>query len=253
MHPALALMDGWEMTRRSLLHSIRVPYTIVFTILQPIVFALLFRYALGNAFTVRGDYADYLLPGMLATAVAFGSITTSIRLASDLETRAVDRFRSLPMARSALLVGHTTADFLRSVLALAAMTVVGFLIGFDLQTGWAPLLGSLGLMLGLSYALIWLFALVGLLAPNAVTAEAMAFPAIFPLTFASSALVPTDAMPDWLRIFAENQPVTAVVDAARALIAGDPSTEPVLTAVAWVSGLLLVSGLLTIRRYQHLE
>lgn len=248
-----AFSDGWEMIRRSLLHNIRVPYTIVFTVLQPIIFALLFRFVFGEAFAVSGDYVDFLIPGMLVMAVAFGSITTAIRLASDLETRAIDRFRSLPMARSAVLVGHTSADLLRSIPALVTMIAVGGLIGFDLRAGWPALLAAMSLVLGLSYALIWAFAFIGVLAPNAVTAEVMAFPALFPLTFASSAFVPTDAMPGWLQVFAEHQPVTAVVDAIRALLLGEPATESVLIAVAWIGGMVLLFVPLTVHRYQRAE
>lgn len=245
--------DGWEITRRSLLHTIRVPYTIVFTVMQPMMFALLFRYVFGEAFEVPGEYVDYLMPGAFAMTVAFGSITTAIRVAGDLETRAVDRFRSLPMARSAVLVGHTSADFLRSVLALVAITGVGFMIGFDFSTSWPAFLAGLALMLGLSYALLWVFALVGVLAPNAVTAEVMAFPAVFPLTFASSAFVPTDTMPGWLQFVSQHQPVTVVVDASRALMLGGPTTDAVLAALAWIIGLVTAFAVLTIRHYELIE
>lgn len=247
------ISDGWEMTRRSLLHAIRVPYTIVFTVMQPIVFALLFRYVFGKALAVPGDYVDYLMPGIFAMAMAFGSITTAIRLADDLETGAVDRFRSLPMARSAVLVGHTSADFLRSVLALVVIAGVGFIIGFDFNSEWPSFLAGLALMLGFSYALLWVFALIGVLAPNAMTAEVMAFPALFPLTFASSAFVPPNTMPGWLQFFSKHQPVTAVVDASRTLMLGGPATEAVLTALAWIIGLLVTFAVVAICRYQLTE
>lgn len=252
-HLRWTISDGWEMTRRSLLHAVRVPYTIVFTMLQPLVFALLFRYVFGDAFAVPGNYVDYLMPGVFAMTVAFGSITTAIKLASDLESGAVDRFRSLPMARSAVLMGHTNADFLRSVLALVVMAGVGFTLGFDSRTSWPAFVAGIALMLGFSYALIWVFALVGVLAPNAVTAEVMAFPALFPLTFASSAFVPTNTMPGWLQYFSRHQPVTAVVDASRALMLGGPTTKAVLIALAWIIGLLAAFAVLTIRRYQLTE
>jgi ABC transporter DrrB family efflux protein len=245
------MSDSWEMTRRSLLHSVRVPYTIVFTVMQPVVFALLFRYVFGDAFAVSGDYVDFMMPGVFAMTVAFGSITTSIRLADDLNSGAIDRFRSLPMARSAVLVGHTGADLLRSMLALGVVVFVGFLIGFRIGTGWPAFLAGVALTMTLSYALIWLFALVGVLAPNAVTAEVMAFPALLTLTFASSAFVPTEAMPGWLQIFSEHQPITAVVDASRALMLGGPTTEAVLTAVVWIVGVLMVFTPITIHRYRR--
>jgi ABC transporter DrrB family efflux protein len=245
------ISDSWEMTRRSLLHAVRVPYTIVFTVMQPVVFALLFRYVFGDAFAVSGDYVDFMMPGVFAMTAAFGSITTAIRLASDLDSGAIDRFRSLPMARSAVLIGHTSADLLRSTLGLVVVASVGFLIGFRIETSWPAFLAGLGLMVALSYALIWVFALVGVLAPNAVTAEVMVFPVLFPLTFASSAFVPTQAMPGWVQVFSEHQPITAVVDASRALMLGGPTTDAVLAAVAWIAGMLAVFALITIHRYRR--
>jgi ABC-type multidrug transport system permease subunit len=247
-----ALSDGWEMTRRGLLHGVRLPFFIVFTVMQPVIFALLFRYAFGGAFepfAVPGDYVDFLMPGVFAMAMAFGAMATASGLAGDLGTAAIDRFRSLPMARSALLVGHTTAELLRSALILALMIAMGLLIGFEIRTSWPRLVAGVGLTLAFSYALIWILALVGVMASNVQTAQGAVFQLLFPLTFASSVFVPTDVMPGWLRVFAEHQPVTAVVDASRALMLGGPSSEAVLTALAWIAGMLLVFPALAVHRY----
>jgi ABC-2 type transport system permease protein len=237
------ISDGWEMTRRRLVQLLRNPFMIVFSAMQPIIFAFLFRYSLSGAlepFTVTGRYVDFLMPGVFAMAMAFGAMSTASGLAGDLDTAAIDRFRSLPMARSAMLIGHTTAEVLRSALILTLVVLMGFLMGFEIHTNWFAFLVGLGLMLAFSYALIWTLALVGVIASNVQTAEGAVFQVLFPLTFVSSAFVPTHVMSDWLRFFADHQPVTAVVDASRALMYGGPTTDPVLTALAWIAGMLIV-------------
>lgn len=246
-----AISDSWEMTRRMLLHFVRVPYTLVFTAMQPIMFALLFRYVFGGAFNVPGDYVDFLMPGVFAMAVGFGAITTAIGIASDLETGAVDRFRSLPMARSAVLVGHTSADFLRSTMVVGLVIAMGFLIGFDIHTSWPAFLAGVAIILAFSYALIWVSALVGVISPNAQSAEGMIFTALFPLTFASSAFAPTDSMPGWLQLFTEHQPFSAAVNAARALMLGGPTTTAVTTALTWIAGMLAIVVPYAVHRYRR--
>lgn len=246
-----ALWDGWEMTHRMLLHFWRIPYTLVFTAMQPIMFALLFRYVFSGAIDVRGDYVDFLMPGVFAMAVGFGAITTAIGIAADMRSGAIDRFRSLPMSRAAFLIGHTTADFLRGGVVVLVVVAMGFLIGFDFHTNWAGLLAGIGIILAFSYALIWGSALIGIVSPNAQTAEGIIFTALFPLTFASSAFAPTDSMPDWLRTFTDHQPFSAVVDACRALTLGGPTTQPTITATAWIVGMILVFVPLAIHRYRR--
>ena len=250
---AWTISDGWEMTRRMLLHFVRVPYTLVFTAMQPIMFALLFRYVFGGAFDVPGDYVDFLMPGVFAMAVGFGAITTAIGIAADMETGAIDRFRSLPMARSAVLVGHTSADFLRSALVVVLVIAMGFLIGFDIHTTWPAFLAGVAIILAFSYALIWGSALVGIISPNAQSAEGMIFTGLFPLTFASSAFAPTDSMPGWLRVFTEHQPFSAVINAARALMLGGPTTTAVVTALAWIAGMLLIFVPSAVYRYRRIR
>lgn len=249
-----AVSDGWEMARRSTLHVVRQPFMIVFTAMQPVIFALLFRYVFQGAFkpsAVSVDYVDFLMPGVFAMAIAFGAMSTASGLASDLQTAAVDRFRSLPMARSAILVGHTSAQLLRSAIILALMTAMGVLMGFEMHTDVPGFLAGFGLMLAFSYALIWILALVGVTASSVQTAEGAVFLLLFPFTIASSAFVPTEAMPGWLQIVTEHQPVTAVVDATRALMLGWPATEAVLTASAWIAGTLIVFPPLAVHRYRR--
>jgi ABC-2 type transport system permease protein/oleandomycin transport system permease protein len=249
-----AISDGWEMTRRGVLHGIRLPFFIVFSVMQPVIFALLFRYAFGGAFepvAVPGDYVDFLMPGVFAMAMAFAAMTTASGLAGDLETAAIDRFRSLPMARSAVLVGHTSAELVRSALILAFMLAMGLLMGFEVHASWPAFLAGVGLTLAFSYALIWALALVGVMAANVQSAQGAVFQLLFPLIFASSVFVPTDMMPGWLQVFSEHQPVTAVVDASRGLMLGGATTELVLTAVAWIAGMLLVFPALAVRRYRR--
>ena len=248
---AWALSDSWEMAHRMLLHFWRIPYTLVFTGMQPIMFALLFRYAFGGAFDVAGDYVDFLMPGVFVMAVGFGAITTAIGIAADMGSGAVDRFRSLPMSRAAFLVGHTTADFLRGAGVVIVVVVMGFLIGLDFHTSWAAFFAGVGIVLAFSYALIWGSALVGIVSPNAQTAEGLIFTALFPLTFASSAFAPTESMPDWLRVFTEHQPFSVVVDAARALTLGGPTARPVTTGLLWIAGMLLVFAPMAVSQYRR--
>ncbi len=239
-----------------LLHFVRIPYTLVFTAMQPVMFALLFRYVFSGAFQafeVTGDYVDFMMPGVFAMAVGFGAITTAIGIASDMETNAIDRFRSLPMARSAVLVGHTNADFLRSALVIVLVVAMGFVIGFDIHTSWPAFVSGIGIMLAFSYALIWISAVVGVISPNAQTAEGMIFTVLFPLAFASSGFVPTESMPGWLQVFTEHQPFSAATNAARALMLGGPTTDAVLTALAWIVSILAVLVPFAVLRYRRLE
>jgi ABC-2 type transport system permease protein/oleandomycin transport system permease protein len=251
-----AISDSWDMTHRMLLHFVRIPYTLVFTAMQPIMFALLFRYVFSGAFQafdVPGDYVDFLMPGVFAMAVGFGAITTAIGIASDLQSGAIDRFRSLPMARCAVLVGHTNADFLRSALVVGLVIVMGFLIGFDIHTSWPAFVAGVAIMLAFSYALISISAFIGVISPSAQTAEGMIFTVLFPLTFASSAFVPTETMPGWLQVFTAHQPFSAAVNATRALMLGGPTRDAVITALAWIAGMLVVFVPLSVRRYRNVE
>jgi ABC-2 type transport system permease protein/oleandomycin transport system permease protein len=189
--------------------------------------------------------------------MAFGSIGTAVGLSDDLQKGIIERFRSLPMARSAVLAGRTTADLVRNGFVMLLMTGVGYAVGFRIGKGLLSFFAAAGVLLLFSYALAWVFSLVGLSAPNSETAQVMAFPILFPLTFASGAFVPVSSMPGWLQAFAHNQPVTAVVDAARALMVDLPSVVQggstsmlTLKALAWIAGMLLVFVPLSVRRYR---
>src|SRR6202790_614217 len=186
-----AVSDTLTITQRNLLALLRIPEQLFFSTVQPIMFVLLFTYVFGGAIKVPGgNYVNYLMPGVFVQTVAFGAVSTSIGLAEDLQKGLIERFRALPMSRSAVLAGRTTADLFRNVFVIALMTGVGYLVGYRIGTNFFEFLGGAGLLLLLSYALSWGFAFIGLAAPNSETAQLMSFPILFPLTFASSAFVP---------------------------------------------------------------
>ena len=191
-----AWRDMKTVTWRNLLGSVRTPEAIFFSSLQPIMFVLLFRYVFGGAIPVPGgNYVNYLMPGIFVQTVCFGSVATAIGLAEDLQKGLIERFRALPMARSAVLGGRTTADSIRNVVVLVILTIVGVLVGFRPEAGVANFLLGCLVMLIFAYALSWGFSVIGLIAPNSETAQLMTFPLLFPLTFASGAFSPVEAMP----------------------------------------------------------
>lgn len=248
-----AVSDARALTWRNLITYLRLPQLVVFSTIQPIMFVLIFRYVFGGAIQAPagGSYVDFLMPGIFAQSVAFGAVGTGIGLADDMGKGIIDRFRSLPMARSSVLAGRTTADLVRNIFVVVLMVVVGFLVGFRVGTGPLAFLAGMAVLLFFGYALSWIFALVGLSAPNAETAQAAAFPTLFPLVFASSAFVPVQSMPGWLQAFAANQPVSVTVDAARALMLGGPTTSPVLASLAWSGVILVVFAPLAVARYRR--
>lgn len=248
---AATVGDGWAVTKRNLISYLRVPQMLVFSSIQPIMFVLLFRYVFGGAIPIEGySYVAYLIPGIMVQTATFGSMNTGVGLSEDLHKGIIERFRSLPMARSAVLVGRTTADLVRNIFVVAIMTVVGFLVGFRTEVSVLSFLAGIIILLGFAYALSWAVALIGLKAPTAEAAQAMVFPLIFPLTFASSAFVPTATMPSWLRGFAENQPVSVVIDAVRHLLVGGPLPGEPWKAIVWILAMLLVLVPLAVRSYR---
>ncbi len=262
---SLMFADWITLTWRNLVAYMRIPEQAFFSTVQPIMFILLFRYVFGGAIPIPGvPYVDYLMPGVFAQTVAFGAISTATGLADDLGKGLIERFRSLPMAQSAVLVGRTTADFARNILVVLLMAGVGYAVGFRIHTNVFMFFAGIGLLLLLSYALAWAFATVGLMAPNSETAQLMAFPVLLPLTFASSAFVPVASMPGWLQVWARNQPVSVIIDASRQLMVGHdliaqafaPITVPsttslVLKALAWCVGLLAVLAPLSVWRFRR--
>ncbi len=244
--------DMFVVTERNIIALVRIPQSLFFSSVQPIMFVLLFRYVFGGAINVPGhSYVDFLMPGIFMQTVAFGSIGTAIGLAEDLHKGFIERFRSLPMARSAVLAGRTSADLIRNIGVLILITAVGLLVGFRIQTGIWAFLGGLLLILLFAYALSWGFSMIGLLAPNTETAQVMSFPLLFPLTFASSAFVPVQSMPGWLQPFANNQPFSILVDAMRALSNGGPTADYVIKSLLWSVGLLIVLAPLAARRFRR--
>ncbi|MGP0109327.1 MAG: ABC transporter permease [Acidimicrobiales bacterium] len=245
------ISDTLTITRRNLLALTRIPEALFFSTVQPIMFVLLFRYVFGGAINTPGtDYVNYLMPGIFVQTVAFGAVSTSIGLAEDLQKGLIERFRALPMARSAVLTGRTTADLVRNVFVVIIMTAVGFAVGFRPTTGVLPYLGGILLILLFAYSLSWGFAVIGLSAANSETAQVMSFPLLFPLTFISSAFVPVDKMPSWLQGFATYQPVSVTVSACRALMIGGPTASWVIQSVAWTIGFLVILIPLAVHRYR---
>ena len=253
--------DALTMTRRNLIAYVRIPEAAFFSSVQPIMFVLLFRYVFAGAINVPHiGYVDYMMPGIFVQTVAFGSVSTSIGLAEDLQKGLIERFRALPMSRSAVLAGRTTADLCRNVFVVALITGVGYLVGFRVHTGLMSFLGGVGILLLFAYALSWGFAVIGLSAPNSETAQVMSFPLLFPLTFASSSFVPVKTMPGWLQGFANHQPVSLVANSARALMEGKVALlgsgtvgATVVQALIWVVGLLIILSPLAVSRYRRVS
>ncbi len=248
--------DALTMAWRNLLNIRRNPQLLVFATIQPVIFVLMFRYVFGGAIAATWDghpvpYVDFLMPGIFVQTVTFGALTTGVGLAEDLQKGLIDRFRSLPIARSAVLLGRTWADLVRNVFVVLLMAVVGFLVDWRIDTNFVGLVAGLLLVLAFAYSLSWLFAIVGLMAPDAETAQAASFPLLAPLVFASSAFVPVDTMPGWLQAFAKHQPVSAVCNAVRALTLGGPTASYVIQALAWIVGIIAICAPLAVRKYRQ--
>ena len=251
-----AIADTWTVAWRNLTGMRRVPQVLVFSTIQPVIFILMFRYVFGGAIRPVARYAafpyvDFLMPGIFVQTIAFGSIQTGVGLAEDLGKGLIERFRSLPMARSAVLAGRTTADLVRNSFVLVLMLVVGFMVGFRVHTNIAALVVAFVVLLMFAFALSWVFATVGLAMGNAEAAQAAAFPIMAPLVFASSAFVPLELQPGWLRVFSAHQPVTITVDAVRALALGNgPILTPTIQSLAWSVAIIAVFAPLAVARYR---
>jgi ABC-2 type transport system permease protein/oleandomycin transport system permease protein len=230
------------MAARQLRKTLRRPTYIVFSFVQPVIFVLLFRYVFGGAInTGRVRYVDFLIPGIIVQTAVFGALVTGLGLTEDLKAGVVDRFRSLPIARSAVLLGRTAADMVMNVMTLIVMLLVGVAVGFRPSQPVYDLALALVLVLGFSYVFSWISAFVGLSVRDPETAQSAGFIWVFPLTFPSSAFVPTASMPGAVRAFANVNPVTLTVNAARALTIGHADAlTPALGTLAWLVGLLLV-------------
>jgi ABC-2 type transport system permease protein/oleandomycin transport system permease protein len=255
--PALAapLRDALAIAERNLIALRRVPRLLVFSTIQPIVFVLLFRYVFGGAISKSlppgVPYVDYLMPGIFVQTAVFGAMNTAIGLATDVQSGLLERFRSLPMARSAVLAGRTLADLARNVFVVALMAGVGFAVGFSIHNGVPAFLLGLVLVLVFGFSMSWIFAVLGLTLGDPETAQAAAFPVMAPLVFASSAFVPVYTMPSWLQGFAEHQPVSVTASAVRALVLGTPVEPYLWQSLAWAAAIVLVFAPLGVRRYRR--
>lgn len=236
------LLDCWILTKRSMTHIVKNMDQLLGVAIMPIMFLLLFRYVFGGAIDTGGTtYINFLVAGILVQTLAFGASTTAINLVLDMKRGVIDRFRSLPMFAPGLVVSHTVADLIRNILSGIIMILVAFLVGFRPTAGFTEWLMIIGLLLLFTFAISWLSAILGLLAKSFEAIQWMTFVIIMPLTFASSAFVPTEGMPSAIKWFAENQPFTQVIEAMRAWMVGTPVGDSALMAFIWCVGLLIIS------------
>jgi ABC-2 type transport system permease protein/oleandomycin transport system permease protein len=252
---AYELSDMWVLASRSVKRIARQPDLLVGYTIQPIMFVLLFVYVFGGAVGLALpsgiSYVDFLIPGILVQSIVFGGFVTALGLADDLKKGLMDRFRSLPMSRSAVLTGRTLADISTNSIQLVVMLVVGLAVGFRFRTEAPTILGGIALLLLIGYAFSWVFAFIGLTASSPEAANAYGFTILFPVTFVSSAFVPVDSMPSWLQPVAEHNPFTYMVDAVRHLFIATPVGNDVWLAALWSVAIALVFGALAILRYRR--
>jgi ABC transporter DrrB family efflux protein len=246
------LSDTMVIAERNLVRLPRAPDLLLAFTVQPIMFVLLFRYVFGGAIRTPGySYVDFLIPGIIVQNIAFGGFVTALGLNEDVHKGLIDRFRSLPMARPAVLAGRTFADIVTNALSMTVLLITGIIIGFSFHTTFLNAIAGVGLLLLFGYAFSWVFALVGLLVSSPEAANSFGFIAVFPLTFISSAFVPISSMPSVLRAFAEVNPFTITVDAMRALWIGAPAGNNVWEAVLWALAILAVFAPLAVARYRR--
>jgi ABC-2 type transport system permease protein/oleandomycin transport system permease protein len=246
------ISDTQVLAKRSLLRIRRQPDLLVGFTVQPILFVLLFVYVFGGAIQTPGfDYVDFLMPGIIVQSICFGGFVTALGLADDLKKGLMDRFRSLPMTRSALLTGRTLGDVATNAFQLVVMFAVGLLIGFNFSGSVGEVIAGIALVLLIGYAFSWVFAFIGLTASSPEAANAYGFTILFPLTFVSSAFVPVASMPSWLQPIAEHNPFTYMVNAARSLFLGVPAGNDVWIALLWTLGIIAVFAPLSAWRYRR--
>lgn len=236
------LSDTWVLIGRSLKHITKNPDQLLGLTIQPIMFMLLFRYVFGGAIQTEGtSYVNFLVAGILIQMAAFGALTTSLSVATDIRRGIVDRFKSLPIPSFSVVTGHVIGDLFRNILSATVMIVVAFFVGFRPEASLTDWLVIVGLLLLFTFAFSWIAAIMGLLAKSVEAVQWLGFLVVFPLTFASAAFVPTATMPTVLRVFAENQPVTQVIEAIRALMVGTPTGNYVLLSVLWCVAIIIVA------------
>ena len=247
------LRDGLIITKRNIMRYVRLPQLIVISSIQPIMFLTLFNYVFGGALGAAAgvDYINFLLPGIMVQTILFGALQTGIGLSRDLNAGIIDRFRSLPMSRSAVLTGRTTADLIRNTSTAMILLITGFAYGFRFQNGTLDAFIMVLMIVAFGYAFSWVAAFIGLAVKDEETSQLAGFLFIFPLTFASATFVPTDTMPGWLQTFANNQPVTFAVTSARHFALGTPSNGAEWKLLAWIVGILVVFVPLSIYTYKR--
>jgi ABC-2 type transport system permease protein/oleandomycin transport system permease protein len=244
--------DTLVIAERNLVRLPRAPDLLLAFTVQPIMFVLLFVYVFGGAISTPGySYVDFLIPGIIVQNIAFGGFVTALGLNEDLHKGLIDRFRSLPMARPAVLAGRTLADVVTNTLSVVVLVITGLIIGFSFATSVGEIVAGFGLLLLFGYAFSWVFAWLGLLVSSPEAANSVGFIAVFPLTFISSAFVPVDSMPSALQWFAEINPFTVVVDAMRALWLGAPAGNYVWGAVVWSVAIIVIFAPLAVSRYRR--
>jgi ABC-2 type transport system permease protein len=249
---ALALRDIGGITKRNLLRIVRTPQLMAMSIVQPTIILVLFRYVLGGAIKTPGvNYVDFVVPAVFLEAVLIGGMTTSLALAQDVQSGMIDRFRSLPMARSAFLAGRTLADVCRSALALAFMIGLGLAVGFRFHNTFGAVVAGVAVAIAFGFAFSWVYAAVGLAVKDPQTAQMAAILPMFILFFASSALVPVATMPGWLQGFARNQPASVTIGAVRALLEGGPVYHLLWQALLWCAGIFVVFLTVSLRLYRN--
>jgi ABC-2 type transport system permease protein/oleandomycin transport system permease protein len=245
--------DTLIIAERNLIRLPRAPDLLLAFIVQPIMFALLFVYVFGGAIQTPGysSYVDFLIPGIIVQNIAFGGFVTALGLNEDVHKGLIDRFRSLPMARPAVLAGRTLSDVATNTLSIVVLLVTGIIIGFSFDNDVAHVIAGFGLLLLFGYAFSWVFAWVGLLVSSPEAANSAGFIAVFPLTFVSSAFVPVQSMPTVLQDFAKVNPFTITVDAMRSLWLGKPAGNNIWLAVLWALAIIAVFAPLAVRRYRQ--
>ncbi len=223
--------DGLVVARRNLIQTVRIPEMLFFSLVQPVIFVLLFAYVFGGAIPIPGDagadaYRNYLMPGIFGQTVAFAAAASTVGLAEDMHKGIIDRFRALPMSPPAVLVGRTLADAVRQILVLFVLSITGFIVGWRISNGLLPAIGAYALLLLFAYTVAWIGSWVGLHMPNPETANTAGLAWLFPLTFLSNAFVPISSMPTWLQAFAAYNPVSTVVLASRELFGNPTGIQP---------------------------
>ena len=246
------ITDTAVVAERNLTRIRRAPDLLTAFTIQPVMFLLLFVYVFGGAIQTPGyAYKDFLLPGIMVQNIAFGGFVTALGLNEDLNKGLIDRFRSLPMARPAVLAGRTLSDIATNALSIAVLLTTGLIIGFSFHANALEIVGGLALLILFGYAFSWVFALLGMLVSSPESANSLGFIAVFPLTFISSAFVPVESMPEALQWFAKINPFTIEVNAMRALWVGAPAHNYVWGAVVWSLVILAIFAPLAVRRYRR--